>query len=87
MCLTVGLVDLLQDIVLHHVMSIFTYMGANIMRQDDMYSFQIITNTLDTVVPEIVKVCYVSSSIVGMVKMVHYNVHYIYIYFMFLLVK
>lgn len=71
MCLTVGLVDWLQDIVLHHVMSIFTYMGANIMRQDDMYSFQIITNTLDTVVPEIVKVCYVSSSIVGMVKMIH----------------
>jgi len=40
-------------------MSIFTYMGANIMRQDDMYSFQIITKTLDTVVPEIVKVQYV----------------------------
>lgn len=45
-----------QDVVLHHVMSIFTYMGANIMRQDDMYSFQIITKTLHTIVPEIVKV-------------------------------
>lgn len=42
--------------VLNHVMSIFTYMGANIMRQDDTYSFQIIANTLDTVVPEIIKV-------------------------------
>lgn len=39
-------------------MSIFTYMGANIMRQDDAYSFQIIAKTLDTVLPELVKVLY-----------------------------
>ena len=50
----------LQDVVLQHVMSIFTYMGANIMRQDDMYSFQIITNTLETVVPEIINVCIIA---------------------------
>ncbi|XP_067928293.1 HEAT repeat-containing protein 1-like [Watersipora subatra] len=61
---------LYPDLVLHHVMSIFTYMGANIMRQDDAYSFQIITNTLDTVVPEIIKVSDESttSTVTGIIR-------------------
>lgn len=37
-------------------MPIFTFMGANVLRQDDLYSFQIITKTIDTVIPPLIKV-------------------------------
>ncbi|KAJ2455315.1 snoRNA-binding rRNA-processing protein utp10 [Coemansia sp. RSA 2336] len=39
------------DAVLHHVMAIFTFMGANVVRQDDAYSFHVIQQTLARVVP------------------------------------
>ncbi|EDO34893.1 predicted protein [Nematostella vectensis] len=41
--------------VLHNVMSIFTFMGANLLRQDDSYSFQIISKTVDTVIPALIQ--------------------------------
>ncbi|XP_014661393.1 PREDICTED: HEAT repeat-containing protein 1-like [Priapulus caudatus] len=41
--------------VLHNIMSIFTFMGANLLRQDDSYSFQVISNTVKTVIPAMVK--------------------------------
>ncbi len=34
-------------------------MGANILRQDDLYSFQVITQTIDTVIPPLIKVIYI----------------------------
>jgi len=43
--------------VLHNVMSIFTFMGASVVRQDDSYSFEVITKTLDTVIPALIQVC------------------------------
>ncbi|KAJ1666898.1 snoRNA-binding rRNA-processing protein utp10 [Coemansia sp. RSA 1646] len=43
------------DIVLHHVMAIFTFMGANVMRQDDEYSFHVIQQTLEKVIPPLVR--------------------------------
>lgn len=43
--------------MLHNVMSIFTFMGASVVRQDDSYSFEVITKTLDTVIPALIKVC------------------------------
>ena len=43
--------------MLHNVMSIFTFMGANVMRQDDSYSFEIIKKTIDAVIPTLVPVC------------------------------
>lgn len=42
--------------MLHNVMSIFTFMGASVVRQDDSYSFEVITKTLDTVIPALIKV-------------------------------
>lgn len=42
--------------MLHNVMPIFTFMGANMLRQDSLYSFQIITKTIDTVIPPLIKV-------------------------------
>lgn len=40
-------------------MSIFTFMGASVVRQDDSYSFEVITKTLDTVIPALIQVCVV----------------------------
>nr|XP_018667544.1 HEAT repeat-containing protein 1 isoform X2 [Ciona intestinalis] len=41
--------------LLHSVMSIFTFMGSNLLRRDDSYSFQIITKTIHTVVPALLQ--------------------------------
>ena len=49
--------SLFQEKVLHNVMSIFTFMGASVVRQDDSYSFEVITKTLDTVIPALIQVC------------------------------
>lgn len=37
-------------------MPIFTFMGANVMRLDDAYSFQVIDKTVQMVVPALIKV-------------------------------
>uniref|UniRef100_A0AAR2KKV6 HEAT repeat-containing protein 1 n=1 Tax=Pygocentrus nattereri TaxID=42514 RepID=A0AAR2KKV6_PYGNA len=42
--------------VLHNIMPIFTFMGANIMRLDDTYSFQVISRTVQTVIPALIRV-------------------------------
>ncbi|XP_074109460.1 HEAT repeat containing 1 homolog l(2)k09022 [Cotesia typhae] len=36
---------------LHSIMPIFTFMGSSVLRQDDAYSIQIISKTIETVVP------------------------------------
>ncbi|KAL2099230.1 hypothetical protein ACEWY4_005710 [Coilia grayii] len=41
--------------VLHNIMPIFTFMGANIMRLDDAYSFQVINKTVQTVIPALIQ--------------------------------
>ncbi|XP_007565302.1 HEAT repeat-containing protein 1 [Poecilia formosa] len=41
--------------VLHNIMPIFTFMGANILRLDDAYSFRVIEKTMQTVVPALVR--------------------------------
>ena len=38
-------------------MPIFAFMGASILRQDSHYSFQIITRTIDSIIPPLIKVC------------------------------
>ncbi|MED6241182.1 HEAT repeat-containing protein 1 [Ataeniobius toweri] len=43
------------DKVLHNIMPIFTFMGANILRLDDAYSFRVIEKTMQTVVPALVQ--------------------------------
>lgn len=37
-------------------MPIFTFMGANIMRLDDAYSFRVIDKTVQMVIPALIKV-------------------------------
>lgn len=43
------------DAVLHHVMPVFTFMGANVLRQDDAYSFHVIEQTLERILPPLVR--------------------------------
>ena len=57
MALLVPFLYSFQEKVLHNVMSIFTFMGASVVRQDDSYSFEVITKTLDTVIPALIQVC------------------------------
>lgn len=47
--------ELFPEHLLHNVMSIFTFMGASVLRQDDGYSFQVINKTLQTVIPALMK--------------------------------
>ena len=47
---------LLQEKVLHNIMPIFTFMGANIMRLDDVYSFRVIDKTVQMVIPALIEV-------------------------------
>lgn len=41
--------------VLHNIMEIFTFMGSSVVRHDDVFSFQIISNIIESVIPTIVK--------------------------------
>uniref|UniRef100_A0A4W4GBE1 HEAT repeat-containing protein 1 n=1 Tax=Electrophorus electricus TaxID=8005 RepID=A0A4W4GBE1_ELEEL len=41
--------------VLHNVMAIFTFMGANVMRLDDSYSLQVISRTVQAVIPALIR--------------------------------
>ncbi|XP_038616880.1 HEAT repeat-containing protein 1 [Tachyglossus aculeatus] len=43
------------DKVLHNIMPIFTFMGANVMRLDDSYSFQVINKTVQMVIPALIQ--------------------------------
>ncbi|XP_036611135.1 HEAT repeat-containing protein 1 isoform X1 [Trichosurus vulpecula] len=43
------------DKVLHNIMPIFTFMGANVMRLDDTYSFQVIKKTVKMVIPALIQ--------------------------------
>eukprot|EP00794_Sanderia_malayensis_P007770 gene7770-8616_t len=45
---------LFPDLVLHNIMTIFTFMGDSVLRQDDSYSFEIIKKTIDSVIPTLV---------------------------------
>jgi hypothetical protein len=40
--------------VLHNIMAIFTFMGTTVMRQDDNYTFHVIQQSLETVIPPLV---------------------------------
>ncbi|SSD59858.1 probable U3 small nucleolar RNA-associated protein 10 [Saccharomycodes ludwigii] len=50
-----ALAELSPETILHSVMPIFTFMGAHTIRQDDEYSTHVVTNTIKTVVPALLK--------------------------------
>lgn len=47
--------EMLPDQVLHNIMEIFTFMGSSVLRQDDAYSFQVISKIVETVIPLIIR--------------------------------
>ncbi|KAI9486718.1 MAG: hypothetical protein EXX96DRAFT_646489 [Benjaminiella poitrasii] len=46
--------SMFPECVLHNIMPVFTFMGANVLRQDDNYSFQVIQQTLEKILPPLV---------------------------------
>ncbi|XP_071145410.1 HEAT repeat-containing protein 1-like isoform X1 [Mytilus edulis] len=49
--------ELYPEKLLHNIMSVFTFMGDTILKQDDAYSFHIISRILETVIPALVTAC------------------------------
>ncbi|XP_077406288.1 HEAT repeat-containing protein 1 isoform X2 [Vanacampus margaritifer] len=47
--------NIFPEKVLHNIMPIFTFMGANIMRLDDSYSFRVIDKTVQMVIPALIQ--------------------------------
>lgn len=43
------------EVVMHNMMSIFTFMGTSLLRRDDSYSFQVIHQTIQSIVPVLIK--------------------------------
>lgn len=43
------------DRVLENVMSIFVFMGSNLVRQDDSYSFQVLSQIIETIMPSLLE--------------------------------
>ncbi|KAK2739203.1 snoRNA-binding rRNA-processing protein utp10 [Myotisia sp. PD_48] len=53
--LVAALASLAPEIILHSVMPIFTFMGSNVLRKDDEYSALVIDQTIDQVIPPLVR--------------------------------
>ncbi|ORX59122.1 ARM repeat-containing protein [Piromyces finnis] len=47
--------SIFPDRVLLNIMPVFTFMGANILHQDDNFSFHVIKQTLETIIPPLVE--------------------------------
>ncbi|OMJ16625.1 HEAT repeat-containing protein 1 [Smittium culicis] len=43
-----------SDIVLHHVMAIFTFMGDSVLRQDDNYTLHVISQAVVKIIPSLI---------------------------------
>ncbi|SDA02509.1 BZ3501_MvSof-1269-A2-R1_Chr12-3g03653 [Microbotryum saponariae] len=46
---------LVPDQLVHHVMPIFTFVGANVIQRDDAYSLRVVDQTLESIIPALVK--------------------------------
>ncbi|GAA6036252.1 hypothetical protein JCM8097_006859 [Rhodosporidiobolus ruineniae] len=53
---------LVPDQLVHNVIPIFTFMGANVLQRDDAYSLRVVDQTLDNIVPALVKAMRKSAS-------------------------
>ncbi|XP_001952627.2 HEAT repeat-containing protein 1 [Acyrthosiphon pisum] len=47
--------QMVPDQIILHVMTIFTFMGNSVMRQDDEYTFKITCQVLNTIIPILIK--------------------------------
>lgn len=55
--------SMIPDQVLHNIIEIFTFMGSSVLRQDDAYSFQIISKIVETIIPVLIQKCESSDSL------------------------
>ncbi|GAA5979224.1 hypothetical protein JCM11641_001966 [Rhodosporidiobolus odoratus] len=53
---------LVPDQLVQNIMPIFTFMGANVLQRDDAYSLRVVDQTLDNIVPALVKALQKSAS-------------------------
>nr|CAB3252292.1 HEAT repeat-containing protein 1 [Phallusia mammillata] len=49
-------VQFFPDKIVHTIMSIFTFMGSSLLRRDDSYSFQVMSQTIQSVVPALMSI-------------------------------
>ncbi|KAL1109946.1 hypothetical protein AAG570_014103 [Ranatra chinensis] len=49
------LARIVPDQVLHNIMAIFTFIGSSVLRQEDAYSLQIISQIIDTIIPVLIE--------------------------------
>ena len=62
-----------QEYMLHNAMSIFTFVGGSLAQHDDIYSFQLITLTINTIIPALITVISVIIVFQKRVESHHYD--------------
>lgn len=45
---------MIPELVLHNMMNIFTFVGSSIVRRDDAYTYQIISNIIKSIIPTLI---------------------------------
>uniref|UniRef100_UPI00358E6267 HEAT repeat-containing protein 1-like n=1 Tax=Myxine glutinosa TaxID=7769 RepID=UPI00358E6267 len=50
--------SLFPEKVLHNIMPIFTFVGSSVLRLDDAFSFQVVSKTINTLVPILIDACH-----------------------------
>ena len=53
--LVAALATVTPELVLHSIMPVFTFMGANVLRQDDDFSAYVVKQTMESVIPRLVQ--------------------------------
>jgi len=50
-----ALANVAPELILHSVMPVFTFMGTNVMRQEDEFSTHVVQKTMESVIPRLVQ--------------------------------
>ncbi|KAI6651024.1 HEAT repeat-containing protein 1 [Oopsacas minuta] len=61
---------LMPDRIIHNIMPIFTFMGSSMVRNDDGYSFQVILQAIETLVPPLINVEGVDKPVISLISTV-----------------
>lgn len=46
--------SMIPELVLHHITEIFTFVGTSVVRRDDAYTYQIISNIIQSIIPTLI---------------------------------
>ena len=61
---------LMPDRIIHNIMPIFTFMGTSMVRNDDGYSFKVILQAIETLVPPLINIEGVERPVVSLISSV-----------------